>query len=112
MPFHAFKTFGPYTISAGGSQELDWDADDDYIIKRIYVVDQDSLPLEKLTITLFVEQTTYTKDLVPCSVLGGNVLTAPELSIEIRKAQKFKATIKNHDTQSRTVYLVLELWKA
>ncbi|MCD6590270.1 hypothetical protein J7K74_03765 [Candidatus Woesearchaeota archaeon] len=109
--FHSFKTFGPETISAGAKWENNWTADEDYIIKRIYIVDQEGKDLYNIVCTFQIEQFVFTKDKIPAALLGATKLTSLELDLDLKKDHVFKWAITNNDSVSRTLYLILELWK-
>jgi len=111
MPeFVAFRNLGWKTITAGQTQSWDYEADNDYIIKFIMIVDRDDLSLSKLDVTARIEQNIFTKDTVPGTILGRNIRDAFELNLAIAKGQHFEATIKNNDTVDRTVAVVLVLY--
>ena len=114
MPFNTFKQIDLGTITAGATVTSSWTADDDYVIKRIYVVEYTATPVgtQFLTATLRVEDYTFTKDQVVLSVFDGKANQVPELNIEFKKGSTFYYSVKNnHASSSISAYIILELWK-
>ena len=114
MGFYTFKTIDLGTIAAGNTVSSSWTSDDDYIIKRMYVVEYTSTAVGTrfLTGTFRVDGYTFTKDVVPLSLFDGYKNQVPQLDIDISKGKTFYYSVKNnHSSSSIAAYLVLELEK-
>ena len=116
--FYAFKTIDSFTVSAGGTVEKTWTADDDYTIHTIRLVETTgaSLTLLKTTISLSISEEpprpqVITKDLVPGSIFTGYENQLPVLDIPLNKSEVIKFSFENADTSDKTIYVVMELWK-
>jgi len=109
--FYAFKTIDSFTVSAGGTVEKTWTADDDYTIHTIRLVETTGASLALLKTTITLDGYAVTKDIVPGSVFVGNWNQLPELDIPISKSQVIKFSFENAGTSDVTIYVVLELWK-
>lgn len=114
MPFYTFKLIDLGTITAGSTVSGSWTSDDDYKIKRMYVVEYTStaVGLQFLTMTLRIDGYTFTKDKVPASLFSGHSNQVPELDIDFSKGKTLYYSVKNnHGSSSISAYIVLELWK-
>jgi len=114
MAFYTFKTLDLGTISAGSTTSNSWTSDDDYIIKRMYVVEYTSTKVGTrfLTGTFRIDGYVFTKDVVPLSLFEGYRNQVPELNIDFSKGKTFYYSVKNnHPSDSIAAYLVLELEK-
>ena len=109
MPTILFRRV--FTISASSTAEgrSDWEADGDYTIKYILMIDQDGYSLEKFRVTVSIDTDYITKDEVPASVFGSEKLTAWPIDRPIKQAQKFIVNYKNNDTIAHNVDVVLVL---
>jgi len=99
------------TINAGSSEEFSWSSDDDYTIHRIFVIEESGSSLYKEDTTVLIDQTAYTKEAIPASLLAPNALYSPIVDVPLKKEQVFKLTILNNESTAITVRVVLELWK-
>jgi len=114
MRFYRFKLINVGSLSAGGSTEKSWTADEDYTIKRIYAVEttETAVGLQFLTATLRVDDYTFTTDSIPLSMLDGYKNQVPEIDVNFAKGRTFYASVtNNHSSSAISCYLVLELWK-
>jgi len=99
------------TINAGSSEEFSWSSDDDYTIHRIHVIEESGLSLYKEDTTFMVDQTAYTKEAIPASLLAPDIQLSPIMDIPLPKEKVFKLTLLNNESSAITVRVVLELWK-
>jgi len=114
MPFFAFKTIDLGSISAGGNVEKTWTADDDYIVKRMYIVEtsETAVGLQFLKVTFWIDNTPYAKDFVNAYLFGGRPNQQIELDLPLGKGKTFKISVTNiHPSSSISAHVVLELWK-
>ena len=114
MPFHTFKLIDLGSISAGSTKEDSWSADDDYVIKRIYIVEttETAVGPQFLTGTFRVDGYVFTKDSVNLSLFSGYRNQVPELDISFGKGKTFYYSVKNnHSSSAISAHLILELWK-
>jgi len=111
MEFAAFKYFEKDNISPNGTHEEDWSPTEDYIIKRIYLARKDGASFTKSTFYLKILEKVYTLNVVPCNILGPDMLTSPELNIPIKAKEVLKFTLKNLEGTTISVMETLELWK-
>jgi len=114
MAFTQFKVIDLGTISPGSTVSSQFDADDDYIIKRMYVVEYTATPvgLQFLTGTFHINKVPFTRDEVPLSLFGGYTNQVPELNLTFNRGFTFSYSVKNnHSSSSIAAYLILELHK-
>jgi len=111
MEFSEFKYFDKDNIADGATYEDDWTPKEDRIIKRIHLARKDGASFTKSTFYFKIDGTVYTLDVVPCNVLGPDVLTCPVLNIPIKAKQTLSFTLKNLEGATVSVMITLELWK-
>jgi len=110
MPFKEFKYFERDGIADGGTYEDDWTPKEDRIIKRIYLARKDGQSFTDSTFYFKIDGVVYTLDVVPCIILGPDILTSPVLDISIRAKETLSFTFKNLEGVSVDVMITLELW--
>jgi len=110
MPFREFKYFEKDGVADGATYEDDWTPKEDRIIKHIYVARKDGQSFTDSTFYFKINGTVYTLDVVPCIVLGPDILTNPVLDISIRAKETLSFTFKNLEGVSVDVMITLELW--
>lgn len=111
MEFNSFKTFEHNSISAGSTVSGSWTADDDYIIRKIYIVEKSGATINASTLYFKVGGDVYTHEFVSAKVLGPQQNVTPLIDIEITKGEKFDYTFKNNESSAVSIFIVLELWK-
>jgi len=114
MPADAFKNlvikhFTHSSIADGGTFSNTWDADDNYILRFIFINFDGALGT-KSTITIRINNVPLTKDNALCRSFGNTVENALPLEIDFRKDSKFEYQGVNHEgaTKQIDVELVLE----
>ena len=106
-----FKTFSTTGLAAGGTFSDEWTADDDYRIKRIYLLRQDGSAFTASTFYLAIAGEPMTHDSVPAAVLGPDKEVTPELNLEFRNGQKLEFTLTNGEGASIDIFVVFEYEK-
>jgi len=110
MGFKEFKYFEKDNMGDGTTYEDDWTPKEDRIIKRIYLARKDGQSFTDSTFYFKIDGTVYTLDVVPCIILGPDILTNPVLDIPIKAKETFDFTLKNLDGVTVSVMITLELW--
>jgi len=110
MPFKEFKYFEKDNMGDGTTYEDDWTPKEDRIIKRIYLARKDGLSFTDSTFYFKIDGVVYTLDVVPCIVLGPDILTNPVLDIPIKAKETLSFTLKNLEGTAISVMVTLELW--
>jgi len=113
MPLKVFKIIDVGDISAGGTVEKTYTAEDDYIIKRMYIVETTETPvgLQYITFTFWVDNVPYTKDKVNAKLFEGYTNQVPELNIDFSRGKTFRISLtNNHSSSTIKVQVILELW--
>ena len=114
MPFFVFKSIDLESIGAGSTVEKTWTSDDDYILKRMYIIEtsETAVGLQFLKVTFWIDNTPYVKDFVNAKVFEGYKNQQVELNLPLSKGKTFKISVSNiHSTSAISAHLVLELWK-
>jgi len=111
MEFAEYKYFEKDAVADGGTYEDDWTPKEDRVIKRIHLARKDGASFTKSTFYFKTDSKVYTLDVVPCIVLGPDILTSPVLDIPIKAKETLSFTLKNLEGASIDVMVTLELWK-
>jgi len=111
MVFAEYKYFEKDGIADGGVFEADWSPKEDRVIKRIHLARKDGVSFTKSTFYFKIDGVVYTLDVVPCIILGPEILTSPVLDIPIKAKQTLKFTLKNLEGVSIDAMVTLELHK-
>jgi hypothetical protein len=104
-----FKTFEYDGIAAGDTRTGTWTAEENLTIRRVYIVEKAGTALRKSTFYLKISDRVYTREVMPCSVLGENVQVTPEVNIPFKKAETLSFTLKNNETAAISVWIVFEV---
>jgi len=110
MPFKEFKYFEKDGVADGATYEDDWTPKEDRIIHRIYLARKDGQSFTDSTFYFKIDGVVYTLDVVPCIILGPDILTNPVLDISIKAKETLSFTFKNLEGVSVDVMITLELW--
>jgi len=110
MPFKEFKYFEKDGVADGATYEDDWTPKEDRVIKRIYLARKDGQSFTDSTFYFKIDGVVYTLDVVPCIILGPDILTNPVLDISIKAKETLSFTFKNLEGVSVDVMITLELW--
>jgi len=111
MEFAEYKYFEKDGIADGGTYEDDWTPKEDRVIKRVHLARKDGASFTKSTFYFKIDGKVYTLDVVPCIVLGPDILTSPVLDISAKAKETLSFTLKNLEGASIDVMITLELWK-
>jgi len=111
MKFVTFKTIDVGSVAGGAAFEKTWISDDDYIIHRIFIVEKTGATLYNVVATILIDNIPISKEDVPLSVFGSDVLNGIILDLEFKKSQAFKIAGKNNTTTTYNFFVVLELHK-
>jgi len=103
------KHFENSSIAAGDSFDGEWDSDDNYVIRHIFIK-ADGAACTESTITIRVDGKPITKDKALCNTFGTNAENALLLNIPLGKDRKFEYEGTNNEgaTKDFTVELVME----
>jgi len=104
-----FKTFEHDSITAGATVSGTFTAEEDVVLKRIYIARKDGIALTASTFYLIIGKMVYTREVVPASVLGPDIELTPELSIPISTPQKLDYTLKNLEGATISIFILLEI---
>jgi len=110
MPFREFKYFEKDGVADGATYEDDWTPKEDRVIHRIYIARKDGQSFTDSTFYFKIDGVVYTLDVVPCIVLGPDILTSPVLDISIKAKETLSFTFKNLEGVPVDVMITLELW--
>jgi len=108
--FKEYKYFEKDGMGDGTTYEADWTPKEDRIIHRIYIARKDGKSFTDSTFYFKVDGTVYTLDVVPCIVLGPDMLTNPVLDISIKAKETMEFTFKNLEGESVDVMITFELY--
>jgi len=114
LPEIYYKYIDLGTITAGSTVSNSWSADDDYKIKRIFVVETTGtkVGVRFLTATLRIDSYVFTKDKVNLDLFEGKSNQVPVLDFPFTKGKTFYYSVtNNHGTDSISAVMILELWK-
>jgi len=103
------KIFEHPSIADGASFSKEWDTDDSYVLKYIFIK-ADGARTTKSTITLWIAGTPLTKDKCLCNTFGSNPEDALLFNIQIPKGARinYEGVNKEGATKDFTVELVFE----
>jgi len=110
VEFKEFKYFEKDGVADGSTYEQDWTPKEDRIIHRIYIARKDGQSFTDSTFYFAINGKVYTLDVVPCIILGPDILTNPVLDIFIKAKETLRFTFKNLEGVSVDVMITLELW--
>jgi len=111
MPFYYFKTFEKDSLADGDIYEDTWTADEDLVIKRIFIKNKDGSALTDSTFYFKIVGEVYTHPLVPAAILGPDILVSPVLDIPFVKGAKLDFTFKNLEGVTISLFVVFEVHK-
>jgi hypothetical protein len=110
MAFKTFKTIGIGSIAAGGQAESIWESDGDYTLHKIIIVEKTGASINQVEVTIRIDGTILTKDVVPAVVLSLANNNPTIIDTDLKDGQKITFGLKNNESASRNLYAVLELW--
>ena len=97
------------SVANGEVKTLKFTADENYIVKYIFIRRGDGSAFTKSTCTIWIKDKPLTRDKAPCAIFGSDVLNALELNIPLKKDWVFEysGTNKEGTTISIMIDLVL-----
>ena len=104
-----YKTFEKLSLADAASWTQTWTVEADMRIKRIHIVEKAGTTLRKSTFYLKIAGDIYTHDLVPCSVLGPDIMVSPVLDIALPKGAELSYTLKNNEGKTIDLFVSLEI---
>jgi len=110
MVFKYYKTFQAIGVASGAEYSDTWDVDEDLILKRIHIMRQDGVAINKSTFYLKIKDRVYTLPVVPAAVLSPSALSSPVLEIAAAKGEKLAFTFKNLEGTAIDIYISFECW--
>jgi len=111
MGFAEYKYFEKDNLADGATYEEDWTPKEDRVIHRIHLARKDGASFTDSTFYFKIDGVVYTLDVVPCIVLGPDILTSPVLDIPIKAKATLSFVLKNLEGATISVMVTLELWK-
>jgi len=108
MPFKYFKVFEKDAIGAGLTYEDSWDADEDLVLKRVYIARKDGAALTASTFYLKVKDRVHTLPVVPAALLKPDATVTPILDLHFARGEKLTFTFKNLEGVSISIYVTFE----
>jgi hypothetical protein len=110
MAFKYFKTFEKDNLADAAVYEDSWTADEDLVIKRVYIKNKDGSAFTDSTFYFKISEIVYTHPLVPAAILGPDVLVTPVLDIPFASGQKLDFTFKNLEGATISLFVVFEVF--
>jgi len=111
MPaFKFFKTFEVDNLPAGAIQPFYWTLEEDYLIKRIWILRKDGGPLNASTLTILIDNVPYTREKVPAAIFSRDLKAIPELNLSLKKAQKIDISFQNLEGTAISLFIVFEVY--
>ena len=104
-----YKTFEKTDLTDAASWTQTWTVEADMRIKRIHIVEKAGTTLRKSTFYLKIAGEIYTHDLVPCSILGPDIMVSPILDIPLPKGAELSFTLKNNEGTPIDLFVSLEI---
>ncbi len=103
------KIFENTGIADGGKFSDEWESDDNYIIRHIFIK-ADGAKTTKSTITIRIRNEAITRDKALCNTFGTNAEDALLLNIRLNRSDTFEYEGVNKEgaTKDFTVELVME----
>jgi len=111
MAFSEYKYFEKDNIADGATYEDSWTPVEDRVIRRIHLARKDGASFTDSTFYFKIDGVVYTLEVVPCIVLGPDILTSPILDIPIKAKATLSFTLKNLEGVTISVMITLELHK-
>jgi len=108
--FKYFRNWRKDNVASGATVSDSWTADDNYIIRRIYLQRADGVGLTASTFYFKIGDRVFTREEVPATVLGPDVEVTPVLDISITKGEKLDWIFKNLEGTTISVLVTLEVW--
>jgi len=112
MVFKFFKTFEHDGIADGTTVSDSWVADEDFIIKRVFIRRKDGYALHKSTYYFKIADRVFTRELVCAGVLAEDALITPILDIPFSKGEKLDYTFKNLEGTTIDIFIIFETHSA
>jgi len=112
MAFKFYKTFEHDNIAAGATVSGSWTADENYVIKRVHIMNKAGTALTASTIYFKIADRVFTRELAPAAVFGPNVQVSAELNISFSKGEKLDYTFKNNEGATISVFICFETHSA
>jgi len=109
MVFKFFKTFEHDGIADKTTVSDSWVADENYIIKRVFIRRKDGYALHKSTFYFKIKDRVYTKEIVCAGVLAEDALITPVLNIPFVAAEKLDYTFKNLEGTTIDIFIIFEV---
>lgn len=112
MKFKCYKTFEKDAIAHGTKVDEAWTADEDYIIKRFWIVEKGGRMLWPSRVYLKVKDKVLTHPYISARLLMPDVAKDLVFDVEFKKGEAFAYTFENLEGAPISIYLKLELWVA
>lgn len=99
------------SVANGEVKTLKFTADENYIVKYIFIRRGDGSAFTKSTCTIWIKDKPLTRDKAPCAIFGSDILNALPINEELPKDYEFKIDITNSEGTTIDIYvdLVLEV---
>ena len=110
MVFKYIKTFEHDSIAAGSTVSSSWTADEDLVIKRVFIARKDGTALTASTFYFKIADRVYTREVAPAIVFGRTVDISPEVNISFTKGEKLDYVFKNLEGATISIFVYFEVW--
>jgi len=112
MAFKFFKTFESGSLADGATYSDSWTADEDYVIKRVFVARKDGTTITKSTIYFKIGPRVFTREIAPALIFGPDVEVTPIVDISFTKGEKLDFTLKNLEGTTLEFFVYFEVHSA
>lgn len=109
MAFKFHRTFEHDSITTGTRVSGSWTADQDYLIKRVHLIRKDGASFTASTFFWKIGDNVFTREKVPASIYGPDVLVSPILDIDFPKGAKLDYTFENLEGATISIFVVFEV---
>ena len=104
-----YKTFEKTSLADAASWTQTWTVEADMNIERIHIVEKEGTTLRKSTFYLTIAGDVKFHDLIPCSILGPDIMVSPVLDIALPKGAELSYTLKNNEGKTIDLFVTLEV---
>jgi len=108
MALKFFKTFEKDNLADGKKFVDHYTPDEAVTVKRIYIVEKAGTTLRKSTFYFKTPAIVHTRELIPASLLGPDIMVTPEINLALKAAERLDFTLENREGVTISVYVVLE----
>jgi len=112
MGLKFYKTFEYDGVAVGDTRTATWTVDVSVVIKRVHIIEKGGTTLRKSTFYFKIAERVFSREVVPASVLGPDIMVSPVLNIPFRAAETLAFTFKNNEAASVDIWITFECEEA